>query len=128
MNRIELMMHRREIAAFIKADPVSVTLTPHQRTKTPSGGWKSEALPPRQPQDVRLVPFKRRLTDVTSNNTAGEVTIVPYELIGNSDVEVARGDTFTWGDEQFKVEWVDIRRDVRVAAGVDYLGGDEANA
>jgi hypothetical protein len=127
MNRVELLMHRREIAAYIKADYVTVVLTPRKKVRTPSGAWVWEDQAPRRPQRVRLVPYKRRLTDFVVNNTAGNVERLPYVLVGDHTMEVAQDDRFQVGDEKFVVKWVDIQREVRMAAGVDYLGGDSAN-
>ena len=127
MNRVELMMRRREIAAWLKADQIQVILWRSEKIETPAAGWVEGDPLPLAPQWVRLVPFKRRLTDMVFNTTAGPVEDLPYVLVGDYTLDVRQGDTFTYNEQEFKVEAVDIRRDDRVAAAVDYMGGDPEN-
>ena len=54
-NRVELMMRRRQTAAFIRADPTSIQL--HRREKVEvNGGWKWGPETTLGPQEVRIVP------------------------------------------------------------------------
>jgi hypothetical protein len=52
---------------------------------------------------------------------------LPYVLIGLSDLDIQRKDTFVVNEETFVVETLDIKRDIRIAAQVDYVGAP-ANA
>jgi hypothetical protein len=60
----ELRAHRRITRAYIEAEASSVTFTRITREATPAGGWIEKPLsPPLEPQTVRIIPFKRRMTN-----------------------------------------------------------------
>lgn len=127
MKPVELLMHRRQIAAWLKADQVQVVLWRSEKIQTPTAAWVEGDPLPLAPQWVRLIPFKRRLTDMVFNNTAGKVEDLPYVMVGDHNLNVKQDDTFTWEGQEYKVDSIDVKREVRIAAAVDYRGGDPEN-
>lgn len=127
MDRIELLMQRRQMQAYIEADSSSFKLFRKTRVRTPAGGWKWSDPVALDPQPGRLIPFKRRMVDFVVSTTAGQTEKLPYVLVGYHDLDVQQGDTFSYNDAEFVVKEVDPNRDIRTAAMVDYIGGDSAN-
>jgi len=128
VSNIERLASRRQIEALIRADPTEVQFQRRTKVDTPSGGWKWIDPPVvLQPQTVAMVPFKRRMTEFMVDTQFGEVPDLPYVIVGKHDLDVKRGDVFTVGDQVFQVQTIDIKRDIRVAAQVDYYGGDDAS-
>jgi hypothetical protein len=129
-----LIAERRQIAAIIRSDSVDVVLMRRPKIPTPDNSYKwGPAVPvykastpdnPNQPQKGALIPFKRRLVDMLINTELGEVEKVPYTLVLPHDADIQRDDRFTLEGKEWVVRWIDIKHQVRITAGVDYLGGD----
>lgn len=118
-------MARRQIDAMIKADPVDVVFKRKTKVDLPDGGWKwSAALPLPKAQEVRLIPFKRRMTEFLVNTELGDVSDLPYVILGRHDLDLKKGDTFTISDQEFEVKTLDISEaEVKTTGQVDYYGG-----
>lgn len=123
MRQIEEIMGRRQIQAIIAADSISVILYRSPKISDGAGGFKLGPPVPLEPQTAALIPFKRRMTEFLVNTEMGDVPDLPFVLLGMPTLNVERGDTFTWLGDHFKVETIDIKTNVRVAAHVDYFGG-----
>lgn len=123
LSQVELIMARRQIAALINADPVSITLMRREKLPTPGGGWRWGPETPLPPQTVTLVPFKRRMTEFLINTELGDIPDLPYTIVGPPTLNIMKDDIFTWEGDQFIVQELDIKVEVRVAAHVDYFGG-----
>lgn len=121
----ELVMARRQIDAMILADPLDVTFLRRQKVDTLDGGWKlSDPTPLAEAQQVRLIPFKRRMTEFLTNTELGNVSDLPYVLLGRHTLDIEKGDTFTWDEQTFEVITLDISEpEVKTAAHIDYFGG-----
>ena len=115
-------MARRQIAAVVDSDSVYITF--HRRTKisTPANGWKWGPEETLDPQEVTLIPFKRRMTDFLVNTELGEVPDLPYVLVGSHDLDIQTGDWFMFQGSKFEVKTIDFKRGVRTAAEADYYG------
>jgi hypothetical protein len=131
MSPVALIAERRQIDAIIGADPVEVVFMRSEKIPTPDNsfywGPRTPVYKPgtqNDPQRVAMVPFKRRLTDMLINTEIGDVELVPYTLVCRHDADVKRGDEFELDGEQYKVKWIDIKKQVRITAGVDYQGGE----
>lgn len=113
MDKRALPILRRNVAAFIKADPVVLELSRVNRVETPAGGWtegEPDVLPP---QEFRLVPFKRRLTLQTANTQDGPIPHLSYTLVGRHNVDVERGDFFDLNGDRWRVVGVEPNTDRR---------------
>lgn len=125
LKGVELVASRRQIEAFIKADPVKVIFLRKTKIETADGGWRwSDPLPLPKPQQVRLIPFKRRLTEFLKNTELGDVSDLPYVLLGKHTLDVEKGDLFSIDGQKFEVKTLDLAEpEVKTLAQVDYYGG-----
>lgn len=122
MNRAELIFRRRNVRAFIKADPVQVSFVRKVKVKTSSGGWTWEELPPLAPQEGRIVDSKRRYANVQVNTEAGNIDLWPYILLGYHDMDIQENDVFKVDENVYQVKSVKADNQERVVAAVDYYG------
>jgi hypothetical protein len=122
-NRVELLLKRRQLRAYIQAEPISVVF--HRREKIRvSGGWKWGPEQILLPQEARLVPAKRRYGDATTNTEAGQVANWPYILVGYYDMDVQPKDWFEHQGDKYEVQSIEQDRDEKTNAFVDYFGGE----
>lgn len=131
MPPVALIMERRQIDAIIKSDSVSVVLMRKTKIPTPDNSYRWSKPEPvykpgtqNDPQRVALIPFKRRLVDMLVNTELGDVETVPYTVVCYPNADILRDDEFEHDGNRFVVKWLDIKKTVRITAGVDYLGGD----
>lgn len=119
----EVRHHRRQIEAFIRAEPLKVALKRPQEVITEAGGRTSGELLTLQEQTFRLVPFKRRLTREWGFSDDGEaVKNVDWVLVGAYDADVATGDWFNARGFKYQVKAVSDHRIYRTAAGLIQRG------
>jgi len=123
MNPTEVLFRRRNVRAFIKADPVYVSFTRRVKTPSPAGGWTWVDSDPVAPQEGRLVPSKRRYADMTVNTEAGQVVLWPYLLLGYHDMDIQEGDHFVLNGQAYEVKSIEPDREERTVAAVDFFGG-----
>lgn len=119
MNKNELRMQRRQIVQFIKAQKTTISLKRPQLAQTAAGGQTPGPPVDIDPQDFRLVPFKRRLVVGTVDTQEGEVPFLKYVLIGRYDADVEIGDWFTLDDVTYTVKSLERNRTIRTAAELD---------
>jgi hypothetical protein len=125
MNPAELIVRRRLVLAFIRADPISVQFSRRPaRLKTESGGWVKSSAPPTSipRQIVRIIPSKRRFDNGLVNAEAGEIPRSEYLLLGPHTLDVTVDDEFQWGDNHYKVSGIFPSREERTLCSVDALG------
>lgn len=129
MTPVARIMERRQIRALILSDPIELTLMRAEKVKQPSGGYKfgslAPVLPNGEPQIATLIPFKRRMTEFLVNTELGEVPDLPYVLLGFHTLDIKKDDVFDWEGDRFEVKTVDLKQEVRIAAHVDYYGGNK---
>lgn len=111
MNPVELMMRRRNVDAFEKADPiVLVILRAPEPTKTAAGGWiqgDPEPLPaPFDNQSARIVHNTRRYKNGLVNSEAGDIPDTDYLLLGAHTLNVEVDDEFIWRGDNYKITGV----------------------
>lgn len=122
----ERLMARRQIAELIRRDATVIHI--QRKVKIPNtetGGWVWGDPVTLPPQTVAFIPFKRRMTEYMVDTQYGNVPDLPYVVIGSPELDIAIGDTFIVDDECFEVKELDIKREVRIAAQVDYYGRPE---
>lgn len=112
MDKRALLMLRRNIDAFIKADPVTIALNRITKVETPAGGFTEESYDI-LPQEFRLVPFKRRLTQQEVNTQDGPIPHLAYVLVGRYNVDVEKGDFFDLNGDRWRVVGVEPNTDRR---------------
>lgn len=90
---IDLATNRKLTKDFIDALPVELVLTPRARVRKPAGGYGWEDQTPRAPQTMTLIePGGDQRPTVTAD---GIERVVEFELLGEWNAEMARGDVFT---------------------------------
>lgn len=124
MNRSELVMRRRNVLAFINADPTDVIFSRVTRVATTAGSWvESDPTPLPSSQRVRITDAKRRFTSPLVNTEAGDIPLSPYILLGKHDLDIRVHDVFSWRGSDYKVIAIHPDREERVMASIDNLGG-----
>ena len=128
MNRAELVMRRRNIRVFIKADPVEIVLwRSGSPTPSPAGGLVASAPEPLTSQEGRIVLNKRRYTNGLVNAEAGEIPHTDYLLIMEYTRDVAEDDEFDWKGDHYKVTGIYSNRSESHLCSIDFLGPQNRN-
>lgn len=123
MNPMEMMMRRRNVAAFIKADPVFITVSrAGEPVKSPAGGWVQASSAALLPQRARIVLNKRRFNNGIVNSEAGDIPHTDYLLIGKHTLNLKEEDSFLWQGQHYKVTGIHHLRTESVLASIDILG------
>lgn len=135
MDKKMLAPLRRVMEEFILADSREIILIRPALEKTPTGGWRRAAWGPLPAQQMRLVPYKRRLSDLVKVMANGEIPNIPYVLVCLWDADIERFDEFVLDGAYYRVEGlephtaVETYTDRKVAqltvldkAGVQWIG------
>lgn len=95
MIEVERVIGERNTRAFIRANPISISLNRPQKVRTPAGGWQTvdpEVIPE---QTFRIVPMSGLVWDRTvTTPDEGRVSDVTLQLIGMPDADVKKNDWF----------------------------------
>lgn len=123
MNPTERLMHRRQVDAEIKADPVMIL--PRRRTKVSdgAGGYTYTDYVPQQEIEALIMPAKRRMSDMRVNTELGDVVDYPFWLLTRHSSNLKPGDLFDWAGDVLEVKQVHIKVEASITAQVDYYGG-----
>lgn len=123
MDRVELLVRRRLVRAFIEADPVSIAVTRKSApVKTAAGGYVSGTPTTLLPQVARIVLNKRRYTDGLINSEAGEIPHTEYLLVAMPSKDFEVEDTFLWLGENYHITGKYIARTESILCAIDILG------
>jgi hypothetical protein len=123
INKVELIVRRRLVREFIKADFVDVELTRRTgRTKTAGGGWTTVPAVPLPPQIARIIPSKRRFDNGLVNAEAGALPKSEYLLLGSHRMDVEVDDSFFWQGNYYKITGILPHREERTLCSMYYLG------
>lgn len=106
---------RKVMAAFIDADGRDVILHRPQFTETSTGGYSKGHYLDIAVQRFRLVPYRRRLTDLTTPQADGEIPTLPYVLVGNYNCNLQRMDEFTLDGVFYRVQGIEPGTNDRVS-------------
>lgn len=130
MDWAELVMRRKNVAEFIRAAPVDITITrTSEPVRTPGGGKLPGKVTVLPEQRVRIVQNFRRYNAGVVNAEAGDVPNGVYVLIGKHNSDIERDDVFEAEGEKYIVLGVSqIRRKEYVLATVDYYGPPNVQA
>lgn len=113
MNHTELIMRRRNVQAFIDADPISLVISRQAEPvkNTGTGGYTRSGVPNTLPsQRARIVLNKRRYTTGIVNAEAGDIPHTEYLLIGKYTLNVQVDDEFMWMGEKYKITGIHKQR------------------
>lgn len=100
---MDLPTQRKITSAFIDFLPVTVVLTPRERTKQPGGGVRLVEQAPRAPQTMTLV------EPTITQGTRPAVTLdgiertVDFVLLGEWDATIGLYDVFDYGGSRWEV-------------------------
>jgi hypothetical protein len=79
MRHVELVMRRRVVMAFIRADALMVSFHRTALIETPAGGWvRVDDDSVLDPQLTRMIPSKRRYAPPFINTEEGQIPKYPY--------------------------------------------------
>lgn len=95
---------RRVMAEFIRADSRQIMLMRPNIERTASGGIKKASWTMLPEQTFRLVPYKRRLTDLVKVVADGEIPHIQYALTGFWNADLQRWDEFTLDGAYYRVQ------------------------
>jgi len=123
MNASELRMRRRNVKAFIKADPVEIVISrPQPPTKTPAGGMLPSAPRDMPSQEARIVLNKRRYFNGIIDTEAGDIPHTDYLLVAEHTKDFQVDDQFVWLDEHYRITGRYIARQESILCSIDLLG------
>lgn len=105
MNHAELVMRRRNVYAFIMADPIElVVVRPMPPVKNPeTGGYLPSSETTLEPAIARIVQNVNRFNNGAENAEAGSIPNSEYRLIARHDVDLQPDDRFKWRGQWYKV-------------------------
>ncbi len=115
-NALELKLRRRVLDAYIAADPVTVSLVRYPRVDDGAGAWRKGTPVNVAPQIMRLIPYKRRLTNLTDHTADGDIPNVQYSLVATPGVDVKRWDEWFYNGTWFKVMGIEPKTQIRALA------------
>lgn len=126
MNRAELLARRKNVAAFVRADPVELLIfRPQPAVKNPlTGGMTKAEDEELLPQEARIVQNVRRFTSGVEHSEAGDIPNSQYRLIATYATDIEPLDKFMWQGEWYKVMEHGIHRAriESVYAAIELLG------
>lgn len=123
MSPTERLMHRRQVDAEIKADPVMITPRRREEVADGAGGSTYTDYVPQQDTEVLIMPAKRRMSDMKVNTELGDVIDYPFWLLARHNANIKPGDLFDWAGDVFEVRQIHIKVEASITAGIDYYGG-----
>lgn len=127
MNLVELVMRRRNVLEFIKADPIDLVLSRKAPpVRSAAGGWvqSPDAVVELASQLARIVQNKRRYNNGIVNSEAGDIPHTDYLLIGKHSLDVEVNDTFIWLGEHYQVTGIHKARTESFLCSIDLLGAE----
>lgn len=115
MDRTGLKILRLNLDAFIRADPVMITLSRPNKVATDNGSWTYGTPTPVDPQQMRLVPFKRRVSDDVKDTDDGQNKLANYILTCHYNVDAQPGDEFSHNNVNYRVRDIEPKTNDRTS-------------
>lgn len=107
MEAGELAVHIAGTAAFIAADPVTLTLQTRSRLPDGAGGSRFFNGPDRAPQTFRLIPQQDKVPERQTSD--GIVAVPEFVLLGMPDCVMQRYDRFEALGATWEIAQVHLR-------------------
>lgn len=99
---------------FIMADGHLITLQrPTFHTSATGGTTRGVFFPVTPAQWFRLVPYRRRLTDLTTPQADGQIPTIPYTLVGLYNSNIQPWDEFTLNGAYYRVQGIEPGTNIR---------------
>lgn len=122
---------RANMLEFIKSDPIYIIFSRPTLTETNAGGWVRGQPTTLTRQIFRLVPFKRRLSNMQITTTSGNTAKEEYVLVGLWNANVRRDDEFDYNGDHYRVVSIEPKSDDRsrtdrIMVQIEIQGGDKA--
>jgi hypothetical protein len=114
-------LRRKQMDKFRSTRGVDLALVRKIRTATPGGTGYVETDVTLPPQQFRWAPISSRAQPAVTT-TAGQISAVTVQLVGEPDADVQVGDTLTTPEGLWRVVHIDPVRDIRTLADLKYLG------
>lgn len=128
MNPVELLMRRRNVQAFIKADPMQLVVTRKaEPTKTDSGGYIPGTPETLTAQEARIVHNTRRYKNGLVNTEPGDIPDTDYLLIGVHTIDVKVDDEFEWLGQGYKITGIHPWRTESTLCSIQFSGPENRN-
>jgi hypothetical protein len=121
-NPIEILVQRRLTSAYLKAEPIDVVFQRPTMINTPAGGMAQGTPTPIPAQRIRLIPFKRRLVELTRDTPDGNIIKEGYVVMGEPDLDIQAADEFTYNGGHYEVVSIEPNRSYRTIANATYRG------
>lgn len=118
----EVLAQRRNTVRFIEADPYDVILSRAVRTPNGAGGYRLDNPTALTAQRVRLMPQATQGRLEEAELLDGQVVPVNYHMVGDTDLDIERGDWFYKDGYKHEVVWVVKVGDYETKAGVTNRG------
>lgn len=123
MKQTELIMRRRVVKSFIKADSVLISVSRKAvPQKSAAGGYTQGIISVIPPQQARIVLNKRRFNNGLVNSEAGEIPHTDYLLIADHAKDFKADDEFVWLGENYKIVALYGARTESILCTIDLLG------
>lgn len=123
MRYAELVMRRRNVAEFVKANPFLITLKRKgSPTRTPAGGVLPGTETTLPEQEVRIVQNVRRYTSGIVNSEMGDVPKAMYLIVARHTLNIEEDDRFVWNGEHYVVTGIHKQRQESILATIDLYG------
>jgi hypothetical protein len=123
MDSIERSVLRRQTTAFIKDNPVSLTITRGgAKTSDGAGGWTIGDGTPIDPQTMRMIPSGEGRAQLQARNVDGEVITPGFVIIAEHDANIKKGDGFVKDNRNYEIIYVREDRRYETWAEVVYRG------
>lgn len=107
MDRKALPLLRKNLKEFIKADPREITLQRVEKVPTDNGSWIEGDPEEIDPQIFRIVPMKRRLSNLEVDTQDGDIPLADFVLVGFWNADCQADDEFDLNGDKYKVVQVE---------------------
>lgn len=98
------MVQRGLTHAYITENPVELTLTPHVKSRTATGGYATAAGAPRVTQSFRLIEGSSVVITDPARTETGFNRSRDWQLMGEWDALIAVNDTFIYDGKPWYVQ------------------------
>lgn len=121
-NPVELRMLRKNLAAYIEADHVTIVLNRPSLVDSGVGGKRHGDPEALEPQKFRTYPMVRRMNTKVADKPEGDVPHNAIIIVGVWNADVQSADYFRLAGDGYVVESVDADQDDRKAAVCHWKG------